>query len=248
MDVKSAFLNCVLDEEIYMEQPQGFIMPGTETKVCHLKRAIYSLKQASHTWNIQFHGFLTGIGFTRTHANAGVYVDHQQQGDGPLIVILYVDDITILGSSIAAVDCLKAQIAKQYEVTDLGEIESYLGVTTPAVTPTFSSTSRPTASPEAPRDTNPSHVPLGSHVIHPRAPSLRPMSRDPVSRPRRVRLRESPPSTPDAPDEPGSSTDPRIDSVVTTEDLAILQELLSEFPMRPWSAVSDINGHRCPNQ
>src|SRR5712672_41090 len=128
MDIKSVFLNGVLDEEIYMEQPQGFIMPGTETKVCCLKRAIYGLKQASRTWNIQFHGFLTGIGFTWTHANAGIYVDHQQQGDGPLIVILYVDDITILGSSIAAVDRLKAQIAKQYEVTDLGEIKSYLGI------------------------------------------------------------------------------------------------------------------------
>jgi Reverse transcriptase (RNA-dependent DNA polymerase) len=99
MDVKSAFLNGVLDEEIYMEQPLGFITPGTETKVCCLKKAIYGLKQASCTWNLQFHGFLTGIGFMRTHADAGVYVNHQRKGDGPLIVILYVDDITILGSS-----------------------------------------------------------------------------------------------------------------------------------------------------
>src|SRR5712672_741570 len=116
-------------------------------------------------------------------------------------------------------------------------------VTIPAVTPTFSSTSRPTASPEVPRDTGSSHVPLGSHVIHPRAPSSRPMSRDPVSRPCWVRLRESPPSTPDAPNEPGSSTDPRIDSAVMTKDLSTLQELLSEFPMRSWSAVPDIDGH-----
>src|SRR5712675_1816770 len=77
-------------------------------------------------------------------------------------------------------------------------------VTIPAVTPTFSSTSRPAASPEVPRDASSGHVPLGSHVIHPRAPSSRPMPRDPVSRPRWVRLRESPPSTPDAPDEPES--------------------------------------------
>src|SRR5712672_1382196 len=83
-------------------------------------------------------------------------------------------------------------------------------VTIPAVTPTFSSTSRPTASPEVPRDTSSSHVPLGSHVIYPRAPSSRPMPHDPVSRPRWVRLRESPPSTPDAPDEPKSSADLRI--------------------------------------
>jgi len=122
-------------------------------------------------------------------------------------------------------------------------------VTIPAVTPTFSSTSRPTASPEAPRNTSSGHVPLGSHVIHPRAPTSRPVTHDPVSRPRWVRLRESPPSTPDAPDEPAeSSTDPRIDSAVMTEDLTIYQELLSEFPMRSWSAVSDINGHQCPTQ
>src|SRR6267154_5573930 len=58
MDVKSVFLNGVLDEEIYMEQPQGFITPGTETKVCRLKKAIYGLKQASRAWNLQFHGVL----------------------------------------------------------------------------------------------------------------------------------------------------------------------------------------------
>src|SRR5712672_3087310 len=117
------------------------------------------------------------------------------------------------------------------------------GVTIPAVTPTFSSTSCPAASPEVPRDASSGHVPLGSHVIHPRAPSSRPMPRDPVSRPRWVRLRESPPSTPDAPDEPESSTDPRIDSAAMTEDLSILQGLLSGLPMSLWSTVMDIDGH-----
>src|SRR5712675_1743123 len=117
-------------------------------------------------------------------------------------------------------------------------------VTIPAVTPTFSSPSRPAASPEVPRDTSPGHVPLGSHVIHPRAPSSCPMSRDPVSRPRWVRLRESPLSTPDAPDEPESSTDPRIDSTVLTKDLSIFQGLLSRLPMSLWSAVPDMtDGH-----
>jgi len=77
IDVKSAFLNGMLDKEIYMEQPIGFITPRNETKVCHLKRAIYGLKQASHTWNLQFHGFLTGISYTWMHANAGIYVKCQ---------------------------------------------------------------------------------------------------------------------------------------------------------------------------
>ena len=52
MDVKSAFLNGVLNEEIYMEQTQGFITAGQESKVCQLKKALYGLKQASWTWNL----------------------------------------------------------------------------------------------------------------------------------------------------------------------------------------------------
>src|SRR5712675_1355226 len=129
---------------------------------------------------------------------------------------------------------------------DFGQTRKHCvnGVTIPAVTPTFSSTSCPAASPEVPRDTSSSHVPLGSHVIHPRAPSSRPMPRDPVSCPRWVQLRESPPSTPDAPDEPESSDDPRIDSAVLTEDLSILQGLLSGLPMSLWSTVPDTtDGH-----
>jgi len=114
------------------------------------------------------------------------------------------------------------------------------GITIPAITPTFSSPSRPTASPEVPHDTSSSHVPLGSHVIHPRAPSSRSMPCNPVSRPQWVQLRESPPSTPNAPDEPEGSPDPRIDSAVLTEDLSILQGLLSGLPMSLWSTVPDM--------
>jgi hypothetical protein len=80
MDVKSAFLNSKLEEEIYMEQPKGFIVAGQEAQVCRLLKALYSLKQASCTWNLQFHGVLVGLSFTRTHANAGVYVRHQHGG------------------------------------------------------------------------------------------------------------------------------------------------------------------------
>ena len=128
MDVKSAFLNGVLKEEIYMEQPQGFIMSGQETRVCRLKKALYGLKQASRAWNLQFHGVLTGLGFKRTYTDAGVYVCHQHGGDGMLIIILYVDDITLLGSSLESVKRVKGMLSARYKMSDLGEIESYLGV------------------------------------------------------------------------------------------------------------------------
>ena len=127
LDVKSAFLNGVLEEEIYMEQPEGFIMAGQETKVCRLKKAIYGLKQASRAWNQQFHGVLIELGFTRIYADAGVYVNNQR-GDDPLFLILYVDDITIMGASLEAIKRLKDNLKKRYEITDLGEIASYLGI------------------------------------------------------------------------------------------------------------------------
>ena len=131
MDVKLAFLNGMLDEEIYMEQPQGFIVAGMENNVCKLKKSIYGLKQASCTWNLQFHGFLLELGFKQTSSYAGVYVMHQSQGEDSLsllIVILYVDDITIMGTSLEAVKWSKDDLQKCYEMSDLGEIESYLGI------------------------------------------------------------------------------------------------------------------------
>jgi len=129
MDVKSAFLNGVLDEEIYMEQPQGFVTAGKETKVCRLKKAIYGLKQASRAWNQQFHTVLTELGFTRTYSDAGVYIYMNKSEDNDLIiVILYVDDITMMGPSLKAIKWLKSCLHKRYEISDLGEISSYLGM------------------------------------------------------------------------------------------------------------------------
>ncbi len=90
MDVKLAFLNGILNEKIYMEQPQGFITAKQENKVCWLKRALYGLKQASHTWNQQFHGVLNALGFEWMYSDAGIYMCYQHGGNSLLIVILYV--------------------------------------------------------------------------------------------------------------------------------------------------------------
>jgi len=134
MDVKSAFLNGDLDEEIYMAQPEGFIIPGQEHQVCHLCKAIYGLKQALHQWNLKFHGVLLDYGFTCTVSDSGVYVYRQHGGDSTssssyiLILILYIDDITILGSSLAKVIHLKSYLMKSFDMTDLGETRSYLGL------------------------------------------------------------------------------------------------------------------------
>ena len=102
MDVKLAYLHGVLEEEIYMEQPEGFIAEGEENKVCKLVRSLYGLKQAGRVWNRTFaHTIKKKLGFKTIHSDVGVYIlhHHQKRGDSEMdmILILYVDDLLLLG-------------------------------------------------------------------------------------------------------------------------------------------------------
>ena len=94
LDVKSAFLYGTLDEEIYMEQPDGFVTKDKQRKVLRLKRAIYGLKQAARTWWQELDRSLKDLGFTRLYADAGIFV--AKHSDGTVVIMLaYVDDIII---------------------------------------------------------------------------------------------------------------------------------------------------------
>ncbi|CCM06583.1 uncharacterized protein FIBRA_08861 [Fibroporia radiculosa] len=128
MDVKTAFLNGELDEEIYMEQPEGFTSLGQEDKVCRLKKAIYGLKQVSRTWNLKIHRTLVKLGFTRTYSDTGVYVYRRQKGDSITVIILYVDDVTLMGDSMNHIQQTTRALSKAYGMTDLGKIQSFLGM------------------------------------------------------------------------------------------------------------------------
>ncbi|CDO74894.1 hypothetical protein BN946_scf184988.g1, partial [Trametes cinnabarina] len=120
MDVKTAFLNGDLEEEIYMEQPEGWVVRGKEDYVCLLKKAIYGLKQASRQWNLKIHKSLLDLGFTRTYSDAGVYVYWRQGGDKVTLVVLYVDDLLLLGDDRKHIKQIKDALKKQYKMTDLG--------------------------------------------------------------------------------------------------------------------------------
>ena len=73
MDVKTAFLNEHLKEELYMMQPEGFVDPKNANKVCKLQRSIYGLVQASRSWNIHFDEMIKAYGFMQTYGEACVY-------------------------------------------------------------------------------------------------------------------------------------------------------------------------------
>lgn len=97
MDVKTAFLNGELKEEIYMEQPEGWVVPGKEDWV--LKKAIYGLKQVSRQWNTKIHKSLLDQGFIRTYSDAGVYVYFSTTNGHTCYVVLYVDNLLLIGNS-----------------------------------------------------------------------------------------------------------------------------------------------------
>ncbi|KAA0047048.1 gag/pol protein [Cucumis melo var. makuwa] len=98
MDVKIAFLNGNLEETIYMQQPEGFITPGQEQKVCKLNRSIYRLKQASRSWNIRFDTATKSYGFDQIVDEPCVY--KRIINNLVAFLVLYVDDILLIGNDI----------------------------------------------------------------------------------------------------------------------------------------------------
>jgi hypothetical protein len=98
MDVKTTFLNGELDEEIYMEQPAGFVANGEEVMVCKLLKSLYGLKQAPKQWHEKFDRTLTSTSFVVNEADKCVY--YWYGGGEGVILCLYVDDTLILGTSL----------------------------------------------------------------------------------------------------------------------------------------------------
>jgi hypothetical protein len=89
MDVKTTFLNGELDEEIYMEQPDGFVVKGQESKVCKLLKSLYGLKQAPKQWHDKFDTTPMSAGFAINEADRCVY--YRCGGGEGVILCLYVD-------------------------------------------------------------------------------------------------------------------------------------------------------------
>ena len=130
MDIKLAYLREVLKEEIYIEQPEGFIAKGNEDKVCKLVCSLYGLKQAGWVWNRTFAITIKRkLGFTTIHSDVGVYIlCHQQGRSTKIVLILYVNDLLLLGKDQSEIADIKCQLGDLYHMKDLGPASSYLGI------------------------------------------------------------------------------------------------------------------------
>src|SRR6266498_5634338 len=96
MDVKTAFLNRNLSEDVYMTQPEVFVDPKSASKVCKLRKSIYGLKQASRSWNLRFDEVVKEFGFIKNEEEPCLY--KKAKGSALAFLVLYVDDILLIGN------------------------------------------------------------------------------------------------------------------------------------------------------
>ncbi|WVZ52985.1 hypothetical protein U9M48_003980 [Paspalum notatum var. saurae] len=126
MDVKMALLNGNLSEDVYTTQPEGFVNPQNAGKVCKLLKSIYGLKQASRSWNLRFDEVVKGFGFIKNVEEPCAY--KKVSGSALVFLVLYVDDILLIGNGIPMLEPMKDSLRKSFSMKDLGEAAYVLGI------------------------------------------------------------------------------------------------------------------------
>ena len=108
-----------LEQEVYVKQAQGFEVKDRETHACKLKKALYGLKQDPRAWYGRIDSFLTRLGVTKSKADPNLYL--KVMDDEPVILLLYVDDLFLIGNEKWIVEC-KKKLVEEFEMKDLGLI------------------------------------------------------------------------------------------------------------------------------
>ena len=120
-------MNGELIEEVYVEQPQGFVAKGEEDKVYKLRKALYGLKQAPRAWYSQIDGYFLEKGFCKSKSEPNLYVKHQGESR-ILIVALYVDDLVFTRNDKKMIEEFRREMMMKYEMSDLGLLHYFLGM------------------------------------------------------------------------------------------------------------------------
>lgn len=123
LDVKNAFLNGDLAEEVYMDLPPGF-NNNKEGSVCRLKKALYGLKQSPKAWFDRFSKTVQQLGYKQAHTDHTLL--HHRVKDKIAILIVYVDDIIITGNNLEEMERIKKHLAATFEMKDLGKLRFFL--------------------------------------------------------------------------------------------------------------------------
>ncbi|RZB86036.1 Retrovirus-related Pol polyprotein from transposon TNT 1-94 [Glycine soja] len=126
MDVKTVFLNGDLEENVYMDQPMGFLIEGKEHMVCKLKKSIYGFKQASQLWYLKFNDTIVSFGFKENIVDRCIYL--KVSGSKVIFQIMYVDDILLATNDINLLHKTKKFLSSSFEMKDMGEASYVIGI------------------------------------------------------------------------------------------------------------------------
>ena len=126
VDIKSAYLNAPLRDDIYMRAPPGYLKPGDEGKVLKLLRSLYGLKQAGFEWSEELEKFFLDAGFRRSQIDQAVY--YRRSKDEHMVVTVSVDDMAITSKYLKHIQHFKDQLRERFEISDLGELTWLLGL------------------------------------------------------------------------------------------------------------------------
>ncbi|RVW65705.1 Retrovirus-related Pol polyprotein from transposon RE2 [Vitis vinifera] len=127
LDIKNAFLHGDLAEEVYMEQPPGYVAQGESGLVCRLHRSLYCLKQSPRAWFGRFSSVVQEFGMLRSTADHSVFYHHNFLGQC-IYLVVYVDDIVITGSDQDGIQKLKQHFFTHFHTKDLGKLKYFLGI------------------------------------------------------------------------------------------------------------------------
>lgn len=127
MDVKSAFLHGVLEEDVYVQQPQGYLVKNHEQKVYKLQKALYGLKQAPRAWFSRIEAYFIKEGFTKSSSEHTLFLKIAPD-NRMLFVNIYVDDLLYTGNDEIMLEEFKNSMKKEFEMTDLGKMKYFLGI------------------------------------------------------------------------------------------------------------------------
>ncbi|CAI7798152.1 unnamed protein product [Closterium sp. NIES-54] len=124
MDISTAFLNGIFEEDVYMTQPPGY-EDGTG-RVCKLKKSIYGLKQAPRCWYQKLAAVLEEMGFRTSTCDESLFL--KGEGEKLVLFLVYVDDILLFSSSMKEIQNVQQQLMKNFKCKTLGEVKYYLGM------------------------------------------------------------------------------------------------------------------------
>ncbi|KAJ1303246.1 hypothetical protein OPQ81_011443 [Rhizoctonia solani] len=124
LNIKTAFLHGPIDEEIYMEQPEGF-GDGPEY-VWKLQKALYGLKQVAQAFYLQLRGVLKSIGFTQCETNHAVF--HQCNGDKIVIILAHIDNMPLIGTPLSFLKDIKSKMGNEFDLVHLGGPKMFVRV------------------------------------------------------------------------------------------------------------------------